>query len=220
MGSNTMKKHYFLEWKKGKKECAFIFLVLFAGSQVMTSYADLYTPGAWMSPYGSGTNPALTSWTLPNEQGAGAYLYMLVDVSNPAMPVLTPDYGTVGIGHSWYETTVDTAIDYNYAISTTPFYAESSSDGEIQMTLNLPFYMAFKLGDRESSNSWDTYGWAELMWDGSELQILDSAAENSGVGIIAGKYEAVPEPATILLFGLGGLGAWLLRRNKARCALE
>jgi hypothetical protein len=31
---------------------------------------------------------------------------------------------------------------------------------------------------------------------------------------------AIPEPATALLFGIGGVGAWLLRRNKKLTAEE
>ncbi len=33
-------------------------------------------------------------------------------------------------------------------------------------------------------------------------------------GVVAGDWQAVPEPATALLFGIGGIGAWLIRRNK------
>ena len=33
-------------------------------------------------------------------------------------------------------------------------------------------------------------------------------------GVVAGDWQAVPEPATALLFGIGGIGAWLVRRNK------
>jgi hypothetical protein len=39
-------------------------------------------------------------------------------------------------------------------------------------------------------------------------------------GVVAGDWQAVPEPATALLFGLGGFGAWLLRRNKKLQARE
>jgi hypothetical protein len=39
-------------------------------------------------------------------------------------------------------------------------------------------------------------------------------------GVAAGDWQAVPEPATALLFGLGGFGAWLIRRNKKLKAQE
>jgi len=33
-------------------------------------------------------------------------------------------------------------------------------------------------------------------------------------------WQAVPEPATFLLFGIGGMGAWLIRRNKLQVKEE
>ena len=32
--------------------------------------------------------------------------------------------------------------------------------------------------------------------------------------------QVVPEPATFLLFGIGGMGAWLIRRNKMQVKEE
>jgi len=60
------------------------------------------------------------------------------------------------------------------------------------------------------------YGWARITTVGETMILNDWAYESiAGEGIIVG---AVPEPATVLLFGLGGLGAWLLRRNKISTA--
>lgn len=39
-------------------------------------------------------------------------------------------------------------------------------------------------------------------------------------GTIAGNWQAVPEPATFLLFGMGAAGAWLVRRNKLKAREE
>jgi hypothetical protein len=61
-------------------------------------------------------------------------------------------------------------------------------------------------------DSHDNYGWVSLTRTVSGLVITDSATAIGG-GIIVGTYTQIPEPATILLFGLGGIGAWLLRRN-------
>lgn len=61
----------------------------------------------------------------------------------------------------------------------------------------------------------DNYGWVSLTRTPSGLVITDSATAIGG-GIIVGTYTQIPEPATVLLFGLGGIGAWLLRRNRAK----
>jgi hypothetical protein len=61
-------------------------------------------------------------------------------------------------------------------------------------------------------DSHDNYGWVSLTRTVSGLVITDSATAIGG-GIIVGTYTQIPEPATVLLFGLGGIGAWLLRRN-------
>ncbi|MCC7300635.1 MAG: PEP-CTERM sorting domain-containing protein [Verrucomicrobia bacterium] len=39
-------------------------------------------------------------------------------------------------------------------------------------------------------------------------------AANVNVSFSGQSWQAVPEPATFLLFGIGGIGAWLVRRNK------
>jgi hypothetical protein len=189
--------------------------IFFVFGHLVSSQADLFTPGAYFGTLG--TDYGIGASTLPDGQGDGAAFEMGLDLSNLAMPILqSVSYsGTIGIGHAWYETTINTVIDEAFATST-PYFYRGAISGDIQITLSLPFYLAFWLDANESGSPdvGDVYGWAELVWDGSELQLLDSAAENDGVGIIAGTYTQIPEPATILLLGLGGIGAWLLRRNK------
>jgi hypothetical protein len=45
--------------------------------------------------------------------------------------------------------------------------------------------------------------------DDKDRNIIEFTATSVTIGVI-------PEPATVLLFGLGGLGAWLLRRNRMK----
>ena len=58
------------------------------------------------------------------------------------------------------------------------------------------------------------YGWVEMSVPNSPEAYVHSWAYNTvpGESILTG---AVPEPATVLLFGIGGLSAWVLRRNQS-----
>ena len=60
--------------------------------------------------------------------------------------------------------------------------------------------------------------------------IVDDAVWNVGddanpvsyapIGTLSGSWQAVPEPATVGLFGLGALGAWFIRRSKKQAREE
>jgi len=56
------------------------------------------------------------------------------------------------------------------------------------------------------------------------LQDLSSGflpgANNVTLSFSGQTWQAVPEPATFLLFGIGGVGAWLVRRNKLKAKEE
>lgn len=186
--------------------------ILFVWSTIFSLYADLYVPGAVLSPF---SDYILGSSTEPDGggDGAGVFLNIVpVDAVQSILTVNTMYYGTVGINHIWYEVDKDTIFNATYVAATTPFFdmSDYSSVGQINMIHNQSFFIGFYLEGGDNG----VYGWAELIYDGSSLHLLDSAAENDGVGIIAGQYQQVPEPATILLFSLGGFGTWLLRRNK------
>jgi len=191
-------------------------IVFFLAVFVNSSMSELFYPGAYLTPFG--LNYTIGSSTLPNGEGEGAGIWLAIDNGNPSIPILRPDGGTLGISHVWYETTKDTIIDAEFATNTTSFYSNfdpSDLSGEIQMNHNEPFIMAFRLGGSEPS-SYDIYGWAELMYDGSDLHLLDSAAENDGVGIIAGQYVQVPEPSSVLLLTFGSGSILFYRRAKRR----
>jgi hypothetical protein len=48
----------------------------------------------------------------------------------------------------------------------------------------------------------------------------DAGGVVGGLQGAGGDWQAVPEPATALLFGIGGMGAWMIRRNKLKSKEE
>jgi hypothetical protein len=57
--------------------------------------------------------------------------------------------------------------------------------------------------------------WGSVQSDLSSASSLsvDPATEATGGGF---RVVAIPEPATAILFGLGGIGAWMIRRNRLK----
>ncbi len=96
--------------------------------------------------------------------------------------------------------------------------SETMELGPIAMPLNDIFYLGFRL-DCDTYlppyyiPSHFIYGWAALLWDGTELMLVGSAAETSGVGLYAGTYTPIPEPsmAGLLLAAV----AVVLRRSRS-----
>jgi hypothetical protein len=196
------------------------FFLLAAAVISSVAYCDLYVPGAGLGAWGENAY-AIGSSTLPNGEGDGASIWVVADPLTYLLSIDESWGGTLGIGHEWFLVSDGTVINADFVLNTTPFYSifdPLNFSGEILMSTQ-PFMLAFWLdadgpiGDRQPGIG-DVFGWAELAYDGTTLTLVDSAAENDGVGIIAGQYQQVPEPATLLLFGLGGAGAWFLRRNK------
>lgn len=88
--------------------------------------------------------------------------------------------------------------------------------GSIQTELNVPFLLGFWLDANEDEipNLDDRFGWARLERNNANtLVLLDSAIEDTGVGIYAGTLQPVPEPASILLAAFGLLALLLTRRK-------
>jgi hypothetical protein len=96
--------------------------------------------------------------------------------------------------------------------SSVPFLDSSTWEANsLSIWVNQVFYLGFWVeGVLDYS---DTYGWASLVWNGTSLTLLDSAMETTGVGLYAGTYTPVPEPATAGLAWIG-LAACVLRRTR------
>lgn len=117
----------------------------------------------------------------------------------------------------------DTYTGYQFV-----FGVSGLADGFGKATINSSFNLS--TGDKAYSvifNSSDistATRWAVIDGDGTTPTTVSYVAPstfnyNPG-GTVAGDWQAVPEPATALLFGIGGMGAWLIRHNKKLTAKQ
>jgi len=129
---------------------------------------------------------------------------------------------TIGIGHRWFATQYGAVLDAS-ALLNADFLlnGDTMEFGSIEMPYNQVFYLGFSLDEGPLSGPYNNtpdhyiYGWAALLWNGTELTLVDSAAETTGVGIYAGTYNAIPEPSAAGLL-LAGLAAFAMRRRHKR----
>lgn len=78
------------------------------------------------------------------------------------------------------------------------------------------FYLGGRTRTAYINGYFDTFGWAHFKVDATgQLKLLDSAVAFNEGGIIVGTLQAVPEPSTWALMGLG-LAALAWRTRSAR----
>jgi hypothetical protein len=150
---------------------------------------------------------------------AGVAMEVLTPFISPTLTVYM-EMVTLAVGHFWFETAFNAPVNAATVGSATPFAENFGLGGwqPIDLNINHVFYLGFWLdadGNGTPSASTDIYGWAALLWDGTELTLVDSAAETTGAGIYAGTYDAIPEPTSAGLL-LVGIAAALLRRKARR----
>jgi hypothetical protein len=189
----------FLSW-------LFCFALLLSSILPCSAQTGIYTTGVRY------TAPFLSAWTQPNTSGDGAELILAISPSN----VLSATNYSVGIGHVWYSVQPGTILNTSWASTATPFANAITGDlsGRISLTLGQPFLLGFWLDatSNPAPAAGDRFGWAELMLTTSGLQLIRSATEPSGMGLVAGTTTVVPEPTTLGLAAVALL-AFVLVRN-------
>lgn len=128
--------------------------------------------------------------------------------------IVDEDMGwTLGAGHIWYVSDYGEPVNEAAVTAAEPFADQVNNviGDPIPLTVDESFYLAFALYGTVTA-----YGWAELMYDGTTLILVDSAAELDGVGLYTGTYTPIPEPATgaLALAGLAALGRHRARRRR------
>ncbi len=197
----------------------FSALIMLLASEV--DAATIVWPAVGLFTHGEGQYVLASE--LAAATGGSAGFEFEAQVSSPFNLTLIAWGATAAVGHSWFETAYGSPIDMTAASLATPFVENFSDDWTpVNLYLNQVFYLGFWLDADWSgtpSGTTDIYGWAALLWDGTELTLVDSAAETTGVGIYAGTYDAIPEPSTAGLL-LVGIAAFVLRRRRTYSRLR
>ena len=197
--------------------CAVLVLPLLLSPAAQS--ATVVWPAAILMPYSFDTATHVIGSDVSPGGGTGVLLELLSG-PGPAFS-LQADNMTAGIIHMWFATQYGAAVDES-AMAGADFLARSDTMefGSIGVPLNQIFYLGFRLDGPPSPDyphppSYYIYGWAALLWNGTTLALVDSAAETTGVGIYAGTYDAIPEPTTVGLL-LAGLAILAVRRRRMR----
>lgn len=183
--------------------CVFGLVAASVPADVIVDQAYIDTGPPWNNMLRSGSG-----WTLGiyiDDLGSGDYNF---------------EYYLIFEEFRFYEASFLMELTPSYVNATTPIVSNS---GEPFSSLQ-----SFSLGETKLYAFWedtdgvigagspdetDNFGWVTLTYTGSDLVVGNSATALGG-GIIVGTYNQIPEPATALLLGIGGFGAWLLRRNR------
>lgn len=127
---------------------------------------------------------------------------------------LTADNVTIGLDHHWFLIDYSDPVDAAALAVSRPFVPFSDPEyATIRLNLNQSFYLGFQLGSLDHPPNAVQYGWAELLFDGTDVSLAASATERTGLGIFAGTGQAVPEPATAGLLLLGAAAVAARRRR-------
>lgn len=128
---------------------------------------------------------------------------------------------TASYGHMWRQLYFGDAVDQDSVMGNFDDYFFCFWGGywddefsDLSIELNQAVYLGFFV-EGDAANA--LFGWVELGFDGSSVYVVNSAMETTGVGIYAGTYTPVPEPATdaLALAGVAALAAsrWRKRRT-------
>jgi len=161
----------------------------------------------------------ISVWSQPNWSGWYGSTSLDFDGSNflgPGLTLLDPPF-------SWYTVNEGQVIDAALVATTTPYVSNCGPYNPTTLTLSIGdrFLLGVWLDadDNNTTSAGDCYGWVRLERTATGLNLVDSGVADSGVGIIAGTFETVPEPSTfaLIFFALGPITLWqILRRAHGR----
>ena len=169
------------------------------------------------------------SYVLGGECPSGPFaVYFQMELSplSATLSCNNDSYFFLGLNKSWWRgVDKNDVVDYGSMVVPHDDYFSYYSDGapigfyDIVIGRGKTVTLAFATGDPVMNTEWDGapyfYGWVELGYNGTDIFIVKSAIETTGIGILAGTGIVIPEPSTALL-ALSGMTALLLRRRRIR----
>jgi hypothetical protein len=190
--------------------CGILFgCVAHAGAQ------DPYFGGVWVinrSPISQFDAAEIYASLGPNMSGGYAYGDMAID-SNLNLKQMGGSLGGISIGCA--------IVDGGEAVNSSVF-GPFSNRFPFQMTVGQPFFIGIDLAtfyfdsNQQGQFALARYGWAELVYSSSGLNVLDSAMTASQSGIIAGTTTLLPEPSSNSILLSGIIGIALLYRHRVQ----
>lgn len=191
-----------------------IVSALLGGLSSMAVHADVITGDVdILYDYGE-YDLLLLSKSIP--AGDGAFAIAIFDQGSGAHKF---EYWSIAEEIAFYDSSYGTEFTPLLASQLTPLVS-NTGEGPNSSIINFTFGQSkyFSYWDARSPfgtspNSDDNFGWVELKWTGSNLEVLGSATAIDG-GIIVGTTTQIPEPSTMVLLGGGSLAIYLFRSKR------
>jgi hypothetical protein len=152
----------------------------------------------------------LTIQSTPTASGLGSLVFWIGE-SSPGSFIIAP----LGIfqPYALYEATPGEVLDAAFFSSHVPVIANFPPDQFTTLIFQEEETKLFAFRDAGFGRWPETYGWLHLTWTASGLSV-SSSARAVGSGIIAATTTPVPEPASALLFLLGGAMGLVVRQRR------
>lgn len=199
--------------KLSKSICLYLLLMGINAS----SNADVIIDDAVLQP--NVFDPSPSNYVLTLSQSTGGIGLFAINISGVGEGMYDFSYFGIAEEYGLYSTALGLEFIPSYALTHTPIVSNNGVDPGSSLqsfSLNQTKYYAYwddRLGPDSDPDSNDNFGWVGMTYTDGGLLVSDGATALGG-GIIVGTYTQVPEPATALLLVIGGVGAWLLRRDR------
>ncbi len=152
----------------------------------------------------------LTFQSMLSSSGEGFFAFGLKQTSPGSFAIFSRG---IAERYGLYEAAPGDVLDAAFVASHTPIVANFGNRPPVTLTFQQGETKLFAFWDAGFGPRAETYGWVNLTWTGSGLSV-SSSARAVGSGIIVATTTPVPEPASALLFLLGGAMCLIVRQRR------